>query len=557
MKKLENITQKQIASKGVQSLADRPNANTPYGVGGLSPSMLKLWFDKLATFLAEKINELQNTLSADDAASYIRLLLDDYGVESIDDLVKSFTNGKFAEQILQVYPSASSDQTLSLQNALQNISEDLARKDERIDEISDAPRWTHKALIDNEGTFSNTDYIAVSIKHNDEGNLSFELAIGGGNSGYSIYSVNGIDPHIDGHSISRLVSGRTCPKPVWYQRDGYGCVFYFTGGFADEVLIKDLGITGDGKITSISAYKVDELPSSNNDQSCEISFSTVIDLDEWTRVKNLENPTILQGTGNRTDAVMSQKAATDAFVPKAISSFSLPRAHCVSANSLGEELITVNENPSDASIPRRGSGGVLKVGAPIANNDATTKEYVDDNLTKKVAIVSGSGGNRIYGVDPNGNQKVFAGTSGNYAWSVPLRGENFTFTVGEPTDAAHPATKKYVEDHFPRFRHNVYFDICPDGDVNVSASIMFSYYSTSDAEIGHTITDFYNFIANDCDGVLACSGTLSNNGTSGYLFGVEASGNMIYFNASGTTSAIEVIDSDFYCEYSYEAVKQV
>ena len=103
----------------------------------------------------------------------------------------------------------------------------------------------------------------------------------------------------------------------------------------------------------------------------------------------------------------------------------------------------------------------------------------------------------------------------------------------------------------------MYFDICPDGDVNVSASIMFTYYSTSDAEIGHTITDFYNFIANDCDGVLACSGTISANGTSGYLFGVEASGNMIYFNASSTSSSIEVIDSDFYCEYSYEAVKQV
>ena len=134
-KKLSNITIKQISDKGVQALANRPNASSQYGVSGLSPTQLKLWFDKLAIFLADKINELQNTISSDDAASYIRLLLDNYGVDNLDDLVKSFLDGSFAEKILQVYPSASGFHTLPLQTAINNIAQALSENAEAIDDL--------------------------------------------------------------------------------------------------------------------------------------------------------------------------------------------------------------------------------------------------------------------------------------------------------------------------------------------------------------------------------------------------------------------------------------
>ena len=79
-KKLSNITTKQITDKGVQALANRPNASAQYGVSGLSPTQLKLWFDRLATFLAEKINEIHDAISSNDAAAYIRLNLDDFDI---------------------------------------------------------------------------------------------------------------------------------------------------------------------------------------------------------------------------------------------------------------------------------------------------------------------------------------------------------------------------------------------------------------------------------------------------------------------------------------------
>ena len=147
-KKLSNITTKQITDKGVQALANRPNASAQYGVSGLSPTQLKLWFDKLATFIAEKINELQNTISADDAAAYIRLLLDEQGVENLDDLVKSFSDGTFAEKILQVYPSAAGFHMLPLQTAINNIAQALSENAEEIESLWDTCGATMKATLD-------------------------------------------------------------------------------------------------------------------------------------------------------------------------------------------------------------------------------------------------------------------------------------------------------------------------------------------------------------------------------------------------------------------------
>lgn len=137
-KKLTKITPNQIAEKGVQALSNRPNSPSQYGVGGLSAVNLKLWFDKLATFLAEKVNELQDTLSGNEAAEYIRILLDDYSVENLNDLILSFTNGNFAKKILKLYPSASAVTRLTLQAIIDQIAADTASLFAHIERLDNA-----------------------------------------------------------------------------------------------------------------------------------------------------------------------------------------------------------------------------------------------------------------------------------------------------------------------------------------------------------------------------------------------------------------------------------
>lgn len=130
LKNISKITNKQISEKGVQALADRPNLSAQYGASGLSATQLKLWFDKLAMFLAERINEISDTLSSDDAANYIRVCLDEYGVDNLYVLIESIKNGSFAEQILKVKKNAGATELQALQNILNDINEDLSKLSE-------------------------------------------------------------------------------------------------------------------------------------------------------------------------------------------------------------------------------------------------------------------------------------------------------------------------------------------------------------------------------------------------------------------------------------------
>lgn len=124
-KRITKITEKQIKDRGVQALADRPNAQARYGVGGLSAPQLKLWFDKLATFLAGKINEITDVISGEDAAYYIRLALEKYGIDNLGDLITSFEDGTFAKNVVKVFPTEMTDKSYSLSEMLTNVLKSL------------------------------------------------------------------------------------------------------------------------------------------------------------------------------------------------------------------------------------------------------------------------------------------------------------------------------------------------------------------------------------------------------------------------------------------------
>lgn len=132
MKTIKKITNAQISEKGVRALADRPNANSQYGASGLSAQQLKLWFDKLAVFLSEKYNELLDVLSGTDAADYVRIALDAYGVTSLQDLVDSFGNGSFAEKLMMVLPHATATVRQEIQAVIYNFAQRISANEEEI-----------------------------------------------------------------------------------------------------------------------------------------------------------------------------------------------------------------------------------------------------------------------------------------------------------------------------------------------------------------------------------------------------------------------------------------
>ena len=136
LKKLSNITPAELKAKGVVSLADKPNAAASYGVGGLSPTALKLWFDQLSKLLADKINDIHDTLGGENAAEYIKLDLtgldesntaEEY---SLKDLCESFKNGQFAAYLM-LYAAASAQDKSSLQTIINNFAADISTTKEK------------------------------------------------------------------------------------------------------------------------------------------------------------------------------------------------------------------------------------------------------------------------------------------------------------------------------------------------------------------------------------------------------------------------------------------
>ena len=136
MKEFQNITKKQIEQNGVQALSDRPNSVGAYGSGGLSPLELKLAFDRLATLIAEKINEIHKVLAGEEAGQYISAQLREQGIEDLAALVAAIESGRLAE-LMQLTPSAGAEKKETLQDIILSLARSLAEAQEALRNIDD------------------------------------------------------------------------------------------------------------------------------------------------------------------------------------------------------------------------------------------------------------------------------------------------------------------------------------------------------------------------------------------------------------------------------------
>lgn len=133
MKKFAPITDLNLKQMGVQALADRPNAAQQYGYSGLSPTELKRWFDKLATLLSRKVNELQSAINGEDAAKYIGIAIGEY--KTLDALLLSMQNGDFAAEILKLMPNENAFEKDTLQNIIYGVAQSISEILEELERL--------------------------------------------------------------------------------------------------------------------------------------------------------------------------------------------------------------------------------------------------------------------------------------------------------------------------------------------------------------------------------------------------------------------------------------
>lgn len=157
--KFAPITDLNLKQMGVQALADRPNAAQQYGQSGLSPTELKRWFDKLATLLSRKVNELQEAINGEDAAKYIGIAIGEY--KTLDALILAMQSGDFAAEILKLWPnenhvalepSSLQDIIYGIAQSISEIGEELERlDDDKLSKVTDAATYKRVYGVDSKG----------------------------------------------------------------------------------------------------------------------------------------------------------------------------------------------------------------------------------------------------------------------------------------------------------------------------------------------------------------------------------------------------------------------
>lgn len=126
------ITEAQIASKGVSALATRPNRAGQYGQSGLSAADLKAHFDLLATTIATELNKVIGNLATANAGDYIGVNLENADIHTLSALITSFTDGSFASTVCKVAGINDSTITETLDNVLTKLSGSISAIKEQL-----------------------------------------------------------------------------------------------------------------------------------------------------------------------------------------------------------------------------------------------------------------------------------------------------------------------------------------------------------------------------------------------------------------------------------------
>ena len=138
-----------------------------------------------------------------------------------------------------------------------------------------------------------------------------------------------------------------------------------------------------------------------------------------------------------------KKYVEDGFVPKQIPSDT--RSAYITETNGEQSILPIHGGRAEPfSIASRSAGGVLKVGTPVADEDATTKQYVDKGFVKSFTGTTSEA--LLYYTVGGGNDSVIPMQVEPDGNTIAQRREGGRLSVGTPTEDNDATTKKYVDD---------------------------------------------------------------------------------------------------------------
>ncbi len=466
MEKFKKITDKDISSRGVQALADKPNAAARYGVGGLSPADLKEWFDKLASFLARHINDITDILGSDKAAQYICIALGELGIGDLAALIKSFEDGTFANKVLKLAPPGATTDHETLQDVINELGKAISEHREETKNDADAldAAFTDGSISDklktgfSEGTITHTLRQALMHLYSDmvSKKIAYVADLLAGEAKAFAISKDGVQKMI---RVSTIPYGNSI-----VERDADGLIHVavtekstsghaVNKGYVDETFAtKELvalcarTLYVDKKFANSLELSLDPINFTLtirllNKEGAEIS-SDVVDLPLESMVVNATYAdgtlTLVLQNGNTVDIDVSK--IVSGLVPnsRTINGKKLEKDITLSASDVGAvpTTRTINNNPLSENITL----GASDVGA-------YTKEEVKNIAAGKLNAHSGYGDyTYVYGVGNTGNQLMQVIRVGVTPNSLAHRDEKGRLSGAAPESDNHLTNKKYVDE---------------------------------------------------------------------------------------------------------------
>lgn len=276
------------------------------------------------------------------------------------------------------------------------------------------------------------------------------------------------------------------------------------------------------------------------------------------RVENLEkngggggegsSVEVVQGTGESTEAVMSQKATTDALGGKLDArrntNTEYPQLYQVQMNSSNTSLRILQSTWQDDetvligySAVQRDQHGCVQVATPKKGIDAVNRNYANEHFVEKITT---SGELRAYGINANGVQTTYKVKSDNIdAYSIAQRNGSGEIRCATPKSNIMAANKEYVD---AVYRH----DITLEGGLDYNGTT--GYVACSVYSRSNTPWDYSGF---DCNltGRTTATGIITIDGTTYTIVGLaKGEGGVSYFiyyvKSDGTVEKFNFYDGE-------------
>lgn len=246
---------------------------------------------------------------------------------------------------------------------------------------------------------------------------------------------------------------------------------------------------------------------------------------------------IVQETGESTTAVMSQKASTEAFLPK------IP-------NSTGEEEVplilkdssvvrrAVSMNALPYRLVMRDDFSNAKFGTPQHEQHAVPLGFADERYVTKITTSTGS--DRVYVIKGDGTQTTMnIDLDSHDAYSIVQRTLTGEIVCSTPSQGNRAANKEYVD---AVYRHDITFEGGLDYN-GTTGYVACSVYSRSNTE--------WDYSGLDCNltGRATATGIITIDGTTYTVVGLEkGEGGVSYFiyyvKSDGTVEKFNFYDGE-------------